>query len=320
MGCKHIFETGGVQALTYAGGDPIVRTDHLDILRHGEELGLKQTFCTRGWLKDLEKIEQVAKVNPEHIQLSCDPVTSGLSIDDELKRIEEIGKVLSRYNCHVSWVTTLTRGSGQYLIPILEVIKASGGKEFRIHRVLPWGRMSENSDLVPTNHEFVKTMRSFTEAFFARCENGVLYVEETPSILRECLPENATAHTIMIGCPVGQTALTIGFDGSVYLCPILRHESLRLGDSWKDVFVHWNAFQKTSPFTRPSFAGKMCEVCSDFDTCLGGCRCQAVAKYNARWGIDPTCLYCTTTKGHEPSHGPTHGPRPRTPLQPTALS
>ncbi|MGB2809111.1 MAG: radical SAM protein [Sedimentisphaerales bacterium] len=303
MPLEEIFElqtylqNGGVEALTYAGGDPIARGDHLRILEHGERLGLKQTFCTRGWLKDLSNIEQVAKANPEHIQFSCDPVIAGLSIHDELERIKQVGELVSRHPCHVSWVTTLTKGAEQYLVQILEAIKNSGGKEFRIHRVLPWGRMLENPTLIPTNEEFIATMRSFTQIFFERFANGILLVEETPSTLRQCLPENTIGRVNMIGCPVGQTALTIGFDGSVYLCPILKHKSLKLGDSWRLVFEYWDTFQKTAPFSQSVFTGTICEGCNDFNNCLGGCRCQAVAKSGCRWDVDPTCAFCSTKKG-----------------------
>ena len=289
-------KAGGVEALTYAGGDPIVREDHLEILRHGADLGLKQTFCTRGWGKDLRKIEQVAEAGPEHIQFSCDPAASGFSLEEEVERILNVGEVVRHFPCHVSWVVTFLRGSNEHLVSLLDAIEQGGGKEFRIHRVLPWGRMVENLSLIPSNEEFVTAIYEFTEMFFQRFSNGMLYVEETPGTLKQCLPQSALKRTKMIGCPVGQTAVTIAYDGSVFLCPLLRHAELNLGESWRNVFIYWNDFQKSQPFTRSSFAGKICESCGEFDNCLGGCRCQAVVRYGKRWELDPTCNYSSLDK------------------------
>jgi len=279
----------GAQSVTYAGGDPIIRNDHIDILKHGRQLGLKQTFCTRGWIKDIEKIKKVVELKPEHIQFSCDPVLSGLTLAEEIERITKIGLICDSPDTHISWVTTFFNGCEEMLKPLLDAVRKSGANEYRVHRILPMGRILNNPELIPDNQQFTAGLNSLSEAFFDEFNNGVLLIEETVQEIKDVLPANSSGKVKFVGCSVGQTAITISHDGCVYLCPLCRHEALKLGDSWKEVFDLWDHFQNNDPFSKELFAGNECGTCSDFELCQGGCRCQAVVKYNDLWAPDPTC-------------------------------
>jgi len=284
-----LFSKNGVNAITWAGGDPILRDDLFEIIELCKELNIMQTFCTRGWIDFLDKTCKVADSGVQHIQFSTDPTLCDTNIDEECERIKTMNKFTVNKGVHISWVVTLAKGIEKYIPKLCETILNSGGSEFRIHRIVPFGKITNYPFLIPTNEEFENCMKNFTNYFFEEYKEGHLYAEECTLGFLNWFPKKYSDRISLIGCPIGQTALTIRCDGAVFLCPLAKHEKLKLSDNWNNIFDIWQKFQSTNPFEIGKFKGTVCEKCNHFDSCRGGCRCQAVANGFNIWDPDPCC-------------------------------
>lgn len=284
-----MFHRNNVKSITYAGGDPILRDDIFDIIRLGKDLNLMQTFCTRGWINFLDKTSKLAESGVQHIQFSTDPTINDIKIEDECERIKLINAATINKGAHISWVVTLTKGVEKLLPKLCDAIYSSGGNEFRIHRVVPFGNILKHPELIPSNEEFENSMKEFTNYFFSNHAEGYLYAEECTLGLYNWIAKEYLNKTALIGCPIGQTALTIRCDGVVFLCPLAKDDKLKLTDNWIDIFRAWEIFRQDTPFHKSKFSGTVCGKCIHFDTCRGGCRCQAVANGYNVWDPDPCC-------------------------------
>jgi len=289
---QEFFKSIGVLSLTYAGADPILRDDHKEIILNGKKLGLSQTFCTRGVLNKIPQLKEICETYPEHIQFSVDPTLSNKSFDYEKNRVLEIGDCVSKYeNIYVSWVITLTNDFLEYADDLLDTVYKSGANELRIHKLVP-NKLSEiNSFLFPDNQRYIEILSNFISNFSARFPFGGIEVEECVSVSKAILSQySGQLEIVTTGCPIGHSALTIDHRGQVFLCPLNKDSKMKLGDDWRYIINYWKAFNDDAPFDRYKFKGLSCSQCSDFEVCLGGCRCQAVVNSDNFWGKDPNCI------------------------------
>jgi pyrroloquinoline quinone biosynthesis protein E len=167
------FREYGIKSVTYAGGDPILRDDIFDIIQFASNIGLMQTFCTRGWEEYIDKTNRIARTNIQHIQFSADPTLSNTNIDNECKRIEKINSIVSHHNIHISWVITLSNDVVEHLPRLCSSIEKSGGKEIRLHRIVPWGNILNYTSLIPTNEQFENALQEFVTYFLCIIIEGI---------------------------------------------------------------------------------------------------------------------------------------------------
>lgn len=282
----------GVRAITYAGADAIFRTDHKEILRRGKDKGFLQNYCTRGFLSELEELSEIIDIGPQHIQFSTDPSLCDTKIEDEINRIMVINELFRKSDVYVSWVITLTKDTLNYIFPIIKAVEESGGDEIRLHKIVSYGMPFEYRKLIPDSQQYLDIVTKIVIYFADNYSKGAIIVEDVFSnykMVKERLPY-IKIPLKFVGCPMGQTALTIDNTGAVFICPMCKSPSMKIGESWKNLEKIWEKFNESAPYTLDKFVGTKCERCTDFQYCLGGCRCQAVSHSGLLWGEDPTCL------------------------------
>lgn len=282
----------GVRAITYAGADAIFRTDHNIILKRGKDKGFLQNYCTRGFLSELDELSEIIAIEPEHIQFSADPSLCNTKIEDEIHRIKTINELFCNSPIYVSWVITLTKNVLNHIFPLMQAISESGGNEVRLHKIVSYGMSKEYQELVPNPHEYLAIVTEIIKSFADNYSQGAIIVEDVYSnykIVKQKLP-SLNVPLKFIGCPMGQTALTIDNSGGVFICPMCKSPNMKIGESWRELETIWDNFNKLEPYSLNVFKNTKCEHCEDFVHCLGGCRCQAVSDSGLLWGEDPTCL------------------------------
>ena len=287
-------EIGALQ-VHFSGGEPTVRRDLVDLVRHAVAVGLYTNLITSGVLLDQARMDALAEAGLDHVQISFQDADNlngdriaGLAGAQKKKR--EVAAFVRRAGLPLTVNLVVHRQNLASLAAMLDMAVALGAARIEVAHVQYYGWALANRDaLLPTRAQLDVATQE-VEAARERLAGAVVIDYVVPDYYAR-LPKSCMGGW-------GQRFLTITPTGLVLPChaaeslpgfrfPSVRDQSLAAAWSTSDAF---NRFRGTT------WMPALCAGCDRREIDWGGCRCQAFALTGDVTATDPAC-------GKSPHHG-----------------
>lgn len=278
----------GILQVHLSGGEPTARKDLEEILEASVKAGLYTNLITAGVLLTRERLEALARIGLDHVQLSIQDVDAenadriaaykgGSAKKREVARwVGEIGLALTiNAPLHRQNIDSLER------IIDYSVEVGAGRLEVAHIQYYAWA-LKNRAALMPTREAFMKTV-DIVEKAKERLK-GILVIDFVVPDYYAKYPKpcmggwgrgvmNVTPSGRVLPCHAAESLPGMTFDN-------VRDKHLR------DIWLQGEAFNK---FRGTSWMKEPCKSCPRKEIDFGGCRCQALALTGDAANTDPAC-------------------------------
>lgn len=282
-----------VQEVDFTGGEPLLRSDWVEIAAHLRELGIATNILSNCLILDQATVSKLKQADISTVGTSLDGLEKTHDhirgcVGSFAKVIRGI-ELLHNEGIQVIVITTVNAVNISELKGILDLLESLGVDSWRLQPLIPVGRANsfrememDESDLLSLG-DFIKnwTPKAKTKGLKIICSDGLEYIDETWPQERPWL-----------GCPAGWTTCGITSDGKIKGCLSLPDEivegDLRKNDLW-DIWFNPKSFSYSRHFSHDQL-GSNCDSCLKADECLGGCSSNSYAA-TGKFHNDPYCYY-----------------------------
>ena len=295
-----------VPVLLMSGGEPLIRPDVFDLVRHANQYGIRSTFSTNGTLIDKEMAKDIKKLGVGYVGISLD----GLGEANDRFRGKEgafEGALCGIRNClevgqRVGLRFTINRYNFHDLENIFRLIKEEGIPRVCFYHLVYSGRGSQMMQHDITHEEARQAMDLIIDKaveFGDKCE--ILTVDNHADIvylyLRYLKQDPAKAErrwelmTRNGGNRSGIAFANVDPVGNVHPDQFTQNHTFgnvrerAFGDIWTDMSNPILAGLKD----RKSLLKGRCGKCKWLNVCNGNFRARAEATTDDFWESDPAC-------------------------------
>ena len=279
----------GFKVLILSGGEPLLRLDIFELIRHAALRGLRPVLGTNGALFTREMVRKIKEAGVGRAGISLDSVDP--AAHDAFRKHQGAwqatvnGMKLCReegldFQVH----TTVTRRNFRDITGITDFVAGIGAKAHHIFFLVPTGRGKDISDVFIGAAEIKEVLGKIL------VKQKELNIEIKPVCAPQFIPlakAMGIPTRFQKGCLAGTSYCCILPNGDVHPCPYLP---LKVGNVRTDKF---SAIWKDSPIFRAmrslDYTGA-CGGCGNKDSC-GGCRARAFHASGDYMAQDPDCLF-----------------------------
>jgi PqqA peptide cyclase len=288
---RRVIEEGhalGVLQTHFSGGEPTLRRDLADLVRHAVDLGQYTNLITAAVLLDQAKVEALADAGLDHVQISIqdsEPANAnriGGYKDGHAKKLAVAGMVRAA-GLPLTINAVVHRQNLDHLSEVIELAVDLGAKRLEVAHVQYYGwALVNRSALMPTREQ---TERSIELVEQARARlKGVLVIDYVVPDYYARYPKpcmggwarqnlNVTPSGKVLPCHAAEGITALRFDN-------VKERPLA------DIWYHGEAF---NAFRGTDWMAEPCRSCPRKLTDYGGCRCQAFAITGQAEATDPAC-------------------------------
>lgn len=288
--------------IIFTGGEPLLRKDIFEILRHGQKLGLKMTMAVNGILLDEETARKLVDHGIQRISISLDGANAQThdafrqvagAFEGAMRGIEAARKAGLPFQIN----STVTKLNLSELPDLLALAVRVGAVAHHIFLLVPTGRGKELEEQEIPPEEYERTLNWFYE----QREKVPIQLKATCAphyyrILRQRAAEEGKEvnfetygmDAVTRGCLGGVAFCFISHVGTLSPCGYLeldcgnvRREGFRRAWENSQIFRDLRDFSK--------YEGK-CGRCRYLKVC-GGCRARAYARTGNYLAEEPYCVY-----------------------------
>jgi PqqA peptide cyclase len=278
----------GVLQTHFSGGEPTLRRDLPDLVRHASALGQYTNLITAAVLLDQEKLDALAEAGLDHVQISIQ--------DSEAANADRIGGYKNGHEKKLA-VARRVKATGlpltinavmhrqnlDHLERIIALAVELGAKRLEVAHVQYYGwALVNRAALMPTREQAERSI-ALVEGARERLK-GVLTIDYVVPDYYARYPKpcmggwgrqnlNVTPSGKVLPCHAAEGIASLTFDN-------VRDRPLA------DIWYHgaaFNAFRGTDWMQEP------CRSCPRRFADFGGCRCQAFAMTGEARATDPAC-------------------------------
>ena len=273
----------GVRHLVVSGGEPFLRDDLPDLVRHAKErAGIGSIdVLTNGTCVTTEKLEAMApyvdRVSVSFDGLSADapaPIRGRQLFDQLVGAVRAIQA--AGIAAHI--IPTIHRGNASD-IAAYSALAAELGVTMNFSLLSAPGEDGSLAGLLPD------------EGTFAQLAASMLGTKEHPPVQVADVP-SGTGLRLSLGCGAGCNGVSVGHDGRVYPCHMLHDPALALGSLAPGAFDAPD-FSELRQVTVDEVED--CRDCELKYLCGGGCRARA---YHATGSLHARDPYCALMQEH----------------------
>lgn len=274
--------------LSITGGEPFVIKDKLfPLLHHINSIRTIHHFdiLTNGWLLDqgsLNELKRLGKLRRVQVSLEAgnrelnDQIRGNGSFEKTLSAI----RLLKKNGFQVAVMMTISHINKNEVEPLVDMLKREGVDTFSAERFIPEGVGANLKNGLLTQDEVKEVFERIYSIAMKEDKIRILLYRPLFALL------NGSDPTVGALCSVGNNALTIMHDGTIYPC---RRLPIPIGNALTDSFykvwytseVLWN-IRNTK-----NIKGK-CADCDLIPVCRG-CRAMAYALTGDYLAEDPQC-------------------------------
>ena len=278
----------GVLQVHFSGGEPTVRKDLVDLVRHAASLGCYTNLITSGVLLDGARLQDLYDAGLDHVQLSFQ--------DTDIESAERIGNFkgaqarkldLARQVRELGLPLTVNAVVNRHnlgrLEEMIELALKLGAERLEVAHVQYYGWALKNrASLLPTREQLDNATAIVTEAR-ERLKGRLMidyvipdyYAKRPKSCMggwgRQFL--NVSPAGKVLPCHAAESITALEFD---------RVQDKSLADIWRNS----PAFQA---YRGTDWMPETCRTCDRREIDWGGCRCQAFALTGSADAVDPAC-------------------------------
>jgi pyrroloquinoline quinone biosynthesis protein E len=278
----------GVLQVHFSGGEPLVRRDLAELVRHSSGLGLYGNLITSGIRLDANRLAELVEAGLEHVQLSFqDSDTAsgdriaGLAGAQDAKR--RAARVVREAGLPLTVNAVVHRQNLDHLGEIIDMAVALGADRLEVAHVQYYGWALRNRAALLPSREQLDTATAMVEAARARLA-GVMVIDYV-------VPDYYAHRPKACMGGWGRRFLNVSPAGKVLPChaaetlPGLDFPNVAEA-SLADIWYHSPAFER---FRGTDWMPEPCRSCERREIDWGGCRCQAFALTGDAGRTDPAC-------------------------------
>lgn len=279
--------------IVVTGGEPLLRKDILDILKICSKYGRVQ-LLTNGIVNDSQLYEKILEL-VDMVQISLDSYEQGIhdanrgkgSFDKSVKTIQTIAGIVPNK------LTIAMTPTPEYMADLAEMIKFCMEHQVQIlhiNRFVPYGRAHSYEKSLDMR-EFFKWVDTGYDFLYKKYEEAMKEKKEFIFNLDVASDSRTIVYTTTRKCSCGlnENIISVGYDGSVYLCPSLHVEESKLGNIRQKPIMEIikEAKEKYGCFDVEHLSE--CKKCIVRHYCGGGCRALALRYSNDLYGKEENC-------------------------------
>lgn len=288
---KRVFEEAadlGVLQVHLSGGEPTLRPDLADLVRHAIEAGLYTNLITAGVLLDRAKLEALAEAGLDHVQLSVqdvEPVNAnriGGHKAGHAKKLE-VAAWVREIGLPLTLNAVVHRQNLDRIEETIELALALDAHRLEVAHVQYYGwALLNRAALMPTRNQLdhaTEVVQKARARLLGRLVIDYVVPDYYARFPKPCmggwgrLGLNVTPEGKVLPCHAAETVTTLRFD---------RVTERPLAEIWAESEA-FNAFRGTAWMPEP------CRSCERREIDWGGCRCQAFALTGDAANTDPAC-------------------------------
>ncbi len=260
-----------VPSVSFTGGEPLLRPELPELVRHAKGLEMWTNLITNGTLASAETVKKLKDAGLDSAQVSVEAGTAELhdaiaaqpgAFARSVKGVENFLKAGIRVHTN----TTISALNKDRLEGILDLVRSLGLSKFSMNLLMPVGSAGKN---------FEETFVSYTEAggIIERVKEladarGLEFMWYSPTPL--CIFNPIARGLGNKGCAACDGLLSVAPDGDILPCSsypkpmgnILKEKG-RFKELWSGPGFRW--------FRDKAFAHKKCRDCRHLAACNGGC-------------------------------------------------
>ncbi len=282
----------GVLQVHFSGGEPLVRRDLEDLVRHAVHAGLYTNLITSAVMLDRARLDALVAAGLDHVQISFQDVDdapgdriAGYAGAQRLKR--EAALRVREAGLPLTVNAVMHRQNLERLPAVIEQAVELGAARLEVAHVQYYGWALANRDALLPTREQLDEATTIVEAARERLR-GRLVIDYVVPDYHAALPKacmggwgrrfiNVTPSGKALPCHAAETLPGLSF-------PSVRDTSLVV--IWRDSDA-FNHFRGTGWMLEP------CRSCERREIDWGGCRCQAFALTGKAIVADPVCHLAT---------------------------
>ena len=283
---KEAAEVGVLQA-DFTGGEPLARTDIVDLIRSARIAGLYVSLITSGLPLDEVKLDLLVDAGLDHFQLSfqgareetADDISGTKSHQQKLRVLEW----LKRYRIGLTLNFVIHRRNINELEGMLAIVADSGAGcvEFASVQYYGWA-FANREKLLPTRQQLdycVERLKRAEEELLGKTRIVFVVPDYYAKYPKPCV--GGWGRKLMLITPSGD-ALPCH---AAPIIPGLKFENVK-NRSLREIWEHSEAFQR---FRGEDWMQEPCKSCDRRAQDFGGCRCQAMLLAGDALATDPVC-------------------------------
>lgn len=279
-------ELGAVQC-GFSGGEPLVREDLEELVAEAHRLGFYTNLLTSGVGLSEQRAAALKAAGLDHVQLSFQDSTR--EINDFLSHTrtfelkQRVARIITGHGWPMVMNVVIHRLNIDHVDRIIELADALGAEYLELANTQYYSWARENRDHLLPTREQLRRAEEATNAWRAKLANRMRLFFVAPDY------HDARPKRCVNGW--GSTLMTVTPDGMALPChtarmlpglafPDLRATSVR--SAWHES-EGFNRYRGTGWMQEP------CRSCSQRESDLGGCRCQAYMLARDAAAADPVC-------------------------------
>ncbi len=284
------------------GGEPFVRSDLPDLVRHCFDVGLEPCVSTNAFLLDEVKIERIYEARLKHLQISIQgPSFIHESIVNKPGSYPVVMKNLKKVieaGIDVEVVCVGLKENLEHIPNLIRDVASVGVKYFRILRYVPAHRREMLEHIPPK--KLVENSVSKIQEVAKEC-NVDLLLSFCPGLIASSSYLFDGFHPVTSTCPAGKTEFTILPNGDVYPCMEFKNKSeMYIGNILESSVAElWNhpKMMMLRNLTPADYTG-ICGQCERKWTCYSA-RCIAYNLAGDLYGDNLSCYIVREKLGLE---------------------
>jgi len=274
------------------GGEPLMREDLFEIIRYGNEKGLRLVIAVNGTLLDRDKAMRLKELGIQRVSMSIDGKDARShdafrGVPGSFNAVAKAAGILQEIGLPFQINTTVTRLNVNDLGEIYESVKAAGAVAWHVFLLVPVGR-GEGLRGEELNAKMYEDVLQWLYTIEKKNELE-MKVTCAPHYYRIVTEKGDTPKSA--GCLAGKSFMFISHRGIAQPCGYLEMDS---GDVRKEGVK--KVWEGSPVFTKlrdlRSYKGK-CGACRFLAIC-GGCRARAHELRGDMLGEEPYCTYVPT--------------------------
>jgi pyrroloquinoline quinone biosynthesis protein E len=291
----HVFEeaaAAGVLQADLTGGEPLVRTDIVELVKAGRRSGLYISLITSGIPLTEAKLAAIVESGLDHFQLSFQGATEqiGQEISDSISHAQklEVLRWLKRHHVGVTLNFVIHRRNIHELTRMIEIVKEHqpGCAEFASVQYYGWA-LANRDALLPTRTQVdycVETLKSAERELRGTTRIVFVVPDYYAKYPKACV--GGWGRRLILVSPEG-TALPCH---AAKIIPGLRFDNVK-DKPIKEIWENSTAFRQ---FRGEDWMQEPCKSCERRQQDFGGCRCQSFIFSGDAAITDPVCSLAPT--------------------------
>src|SRR6267143_1079388 len=277
----------GVLQADFTGGEPLARTDIIDLVRAGRSTGLYVNLITSGLPLDETKLAALVAAGLDHIQLSfqgareelANEISGAKSHAQKLRVLEWV----KQHRVALTLNFVIHRRNINQLEDMVALAESSSATRIEFANVQYYGwAFANRENLLPTREQVndsVEFIKREEERLRGRIRLEFVVPDYYAKYPKPCM--GGWGRKLMLITPSGD-ALPCH---AAQVIPGLSFENVR-DRSLREIWEQSAAFQK---FRGENWMQEPCRTCDRRDQDFGGCRCQALLLAGDAAATDPVC-------------------------------